>query len=111
MALTVESVASGGLPYRVVGSQREVQKVVTFDNSYASEGESLPVSELGLIVLDSLPSCEVIAGTESSTLRAVTAYYTTADNKIHLIDSATGKEVEGTKDMSKVKVLVTARGK
>jgi len=53
----------------------------------------------------------VIAGTESATTRAVTAYYTPSTEKLHFLDSATGKEVEATKDLSKVKVQVVAFGK
>lgn len=109
MAVSVENV--GGLPYRIVGAQRETQTQVTFGSSYLSEGEPLTIAQLGLSTIDGIPNCDVIAGTESATLRAVTAYYTPNTEKIHLIDSATGKEVESTKDMSKVKVVVTARGK
>lgn len=85
-------------------------KEVTLDSSYASEGEPLTAKELGLRrVVYAI--CEVLHGTESSTVRAVTAYYIPSTEKIHLIDSATGKEVEATKDLSKVVVQVIAFGK
>lgn len=81
---------------------------VTFDNSYASGGELLTPAELGLATVhDSI--CTIVTGSESSTLRPTNAYY--KEEKLHLIDSATGKEIEATKDMSKVVVKVFAFGK
>jgi hypothetical protein len=94
---------------RPAGSQRESVREVTFDNSYAEGGEILTFSDLGLRKV-SYAKCWIIAGSESATLRPANAYYTPATEKIHLIDSATGKEMESTKDMSKVKVLVEAVG-
>jgi len=111
MALSAETVNSGGLPYRIVGSQRETITNVTFDNSYQAGGEPLTVAQLGLSVLDSPPIVNLLAGTESSTVRVSDVYYTTADEKLHAIDNATGKEVESAKDLSKVKVQIVARGK
>jgi hypothetical protein len=107
MAVTVESV--GNLPHRIVGNQRVTEKNVTLDNSYAEGGEPLTKAQLGLTEVTSA-DCFIVAGSESSTLRPTNAYYTASEEKIHLIDSATGKEIEGTKDLSKVKVLVRARG-
>jgi hypothetical protein len=83
---------------------------VTLDSSYASEGEALTAKDLGLRRI-TFAICNVTAGSESATLRPANAYYTPATEKLHLIDSATGKEMEATKDMSKVTVQVIAFGK
>src|ERR1700749_2275503 len=106
MSVSVERETPGGLPYRIVGNQRETSSVVTLDNAYAEGGEALTPSQLGVTVVHSART-ELIAGSESATLRPTNASY--SEEKIHLIDSATGKEMEGTKDMSKVKVRVIAR--
>lgn len=103
MALTVTNVQ----PSRVPGSEVRTVNDVLFDSSYASGGEPLTPAELGLKSV-TYATCEIIAGSESSTLRPTNAYY--EGEKLHLIDSATGKEVEATKDMSKVKVRVVASG-
>lgn len=107
MAVTVESV--GTLPHRIVGNQRVTERNVVLDNSYAEGGEPLTKAQLGLTEVTGA-DCFIVSGSESATLRPTNAYYTPDTEKIHLIDSATGKEMEGTKDMSKVKVLVRARG-
>ena len=109
MAVTAELVTSGGLPYRVVGSQRETITKVTGDNSYLENGEPLTAAQLGLNVVDS-SSCSVINGSEAEANPVDNAWYT-VDGKIHFEDGKTSKEVASTKDMSKVVVLVTARGK
>jgi hypothetical protein len=107
MALTIANALP--VPYRIVGNQKKVVKDVTFDNSYLESGEPLTATELGLNVIE-YATCSVIKGSESSTLRPTNAEYTVSTGKIHLIDSATGKEVESTKDMSKVVVRVEAYG-
>jgi hypothetical protein len=81
---------------------------VTFDSSYQAGGEPITPAELGLSVVHA-STCNIIAGSESSTLRPTNAFY--KEEKLHLIDSATGKEIESTKDMSKVVVQVIAFGK
>lgn len=103
MALTVKSL---GNP-RNVGYGFIALSEVTFDNSYASGGEPLTAAELGLQAVD-FANCDIVAGSESSTLRPANCFYKEA--KLHLIDTATGKEMEATKDMSKVKVQVAAFG-
>lgn len=107
MSVTVEAV--GTLPYRIVGNQRKTVKKVTFDNSYLENGEPLTWKELGLGFVE-YADVNIVKGSESSTLRPTNAEYTPSTEKIHLIDSATGKEIESTKDMSKVVVTVEAYG-
>jgi hypothetical protein len=104
MALTVTTLSGP----TSVGNRFETRSEATCDNSYASGGEPLTPAELGLSEVDA-SNCDVVAGSESSTLRPTNAFY--KEEKLHLIDSATGKEMEATKDMSKVKVIVTAFGK
>jgi hypothetical protein len=103
MALTVTNL----LAPRNIGYGFLTRSEVTFDSSYASEGEPITPAELGLASVD-FTDCEIINGSESSTLRPTNCFH--KEEKLHLIDSATGKEVEATKDMSKVKVRVTAVG-
>jgi len=109
MAVSASRVRKG----RVPGTLRLAITNVTFDNSYASGGEPCTAGELGLrrVVF---ADCNIIAGSESATLRPTNCYYTPATSseagKLHLIDSATGKEMEATKDMSKLKVEVQAWG-
>jgi hypothetical protein len=110
MPVTPALVTSGGLPYRVVGAQRETITNVTMDSSYLEGGEPLTAAQLGLNIVDSTV-CNVIAGTESSTLRGIAAYYTPSTSLIHVIDDATGKEVASTGNLEKVVVQVVARGR
>jgi len=111
MAVTATSVASGGLPYRVVGNQRETITEVVFDSSYEAEGEPLTAAQLGLNIVES-SSVDVTNGSENEAEFPVeTGYYTPATSKIHLVNSKTSKEVASTKNVEKVKALVTARGR
>jgi hypothetical protein len=103
MSLSVASVQGQTVP----GAEVRTVNKVTFDSSYASGGETLTPAQLGLSSV-SFIHADIIAGSESSTLRPTNAYY--SEGKLHLIDSATGNEVESTKDMSKVVVQVTAYG-
>jgi len=107
MSLTVENALT--VPYRIVGNEKKTVKRVTFDSSYPSEGEPLTAAELGLNVVE-YTNCVLVKGSESATLRPTNAEYDKVAAKIRLIDSATGKEIESTKDMSKVVVQVEAYG-
>jgi hypothetical protein len=98
------------VPYRRSGNQKKTVNDVTFDSSYLEGGEPLSAKELGLNLSVEYANCFVIHGSESATLRPTNAEYTPSTGLIHLIDSATGKEVESTKDMSKVVVRVEAFG-
>jgi hypothetical protein len=104
MSVTVSKKPTSTIP----GAERRTVTEITLDNSYASGGEALTAAQLGLRHVEAA-ICSVVHGTESATYRAVTAYY--KEGKLHLIDSATGKEVESTKDMSKVVVQVVAFGR
>lgn len=103
MALTVSGVQTARPP----GAERRRVVEVTFDNSYLAEGEPFKPSDAGLKGFKFV-ECFITNGTESSVVRAVTCFY--KEEKLHLIDSATGKEVESEKDMSKVKALVVCYG-
>lgn len=111
MAVTATLVTSGGLPYRVVGNQRETITEVTGDNSYELNGETLTAAQLGLNVVEGNPSCVVINGSEAEATPVDNAWYTPSTSKIHFENGKTSKEMAETVDCSKVKVLVTARGR
>lgn len=105
MAVSVKNVSTPKPP----GAERRVVCEVTFDSSYQSEGEPLTAEQLGLKFVK-WANCLIINGSEEATVRPTNAYYTPATGKIHLIDSATGKEVASTKNMEKVVVQVEAFG-
>lgn len=87
----------------VGGKLRVGNPVVTFDNSYAEGGEPVTAAELGFRrVVKS--SWQLLNGSEEATVRPTNCWYTPSTAKLHLLDSATGKEVAKEKDMSKVKV-------
>jgi hypothetical protein len=109
MAVTATLVTSGGLPYRVVGAEKETLTEVTGDNSYELGGETLTAAQLGLNVVNRA-QVTVIAGSESETNPVDNAWYTTSNSKIHFENGKTSKEIAETTDMSKVKCVVMARG-
>jgi hypothetical protein len=80
---------------------------VTLDNSYAEGGEAVSAEQLGLASVD-FAICSIVNGSESEEWVAEAFY---KGGKVHLISAKTGKEVAGTKDMSKVVVRVFAFGK
>jgi hypothetical protein len=105
MAASVSNVQAATVP----GAEVRTINTVTLDNSYAEGGESLTANQLGLGSV-TYAQCNVTHGTESSEVRGIAAYYTPSTAKIHVIDSATGKEVAKEKDLSKVTVQVVAYG-
>ena len=108
MALTVTNVL--GVPYRRSGVQRKVVKKVVFDNSYQEGGESLTKAELGLNVIEDA-SVEILNGSENESEFPVSSgYYTISDEKLHLLNAKTSKEVASTKNVEKVVAKVTAFG-
>jgi hypothetical protein len=108
MALTVTNVL--GVPYRRVGNQRKVVKKVVCDNSYLEGGEPLTRSELGLNVLEDV-SVEILSGSENEAEFPVSSgWYTISDEKLHLLNAKTSKEVASTKNVEKVVAKVTAFG-
>jgi hypothetical protein len=104
MSVTVSKAPKGRIP----GAERITVSEITFDDSYAEDGEPLTAKQLGLRIVDAAV-CTVIHGSESSELRPAAAFY--SGGKLHLIDTATGKEVASTKNMSKVVVQVVAFGR
>ena len=102
MALTVKALKEPGVPKFYTVTE------VTFDSSYAEGGESFTPAQAGLASIDHA-FVTVVNGSEEATVRPTNCFY--KEEKLHLIDSATGKEVAGTKNMEKVKVQVFAFGK
>lgn len=105
MAVTAARLNKGAVP----GKAKLTVTKVTFDNSYQEGGEPLTATQLGLrrVVYS---QCQIINGSEEATVRPTNCFYTPSTAKIHLIDSATGKEVASTKDMSKCVAEVFAWG-
>lgn len=98
---------------RPMGSDLFTVTEAVLDSSYASEGEPLPVKELGLRRLSFPPLCFIQHGDEgkSSEQFAGVAYYSTSTEKLHVINLKEGKEVASTKNMEKLKVQIVAFGK
>lgn len=105
MAVTTSRLSKSKVP----GKSRTSITKVTFDSSYLEGGEPLTAKELGLRRVIS-SQCFIINGSEEATVRPTNCYYTPSTALIHLIDSATGKEVASTKNMEKVVVEVHASG-
>lgn len=95
---------------RVPGSEKRTVTEVTLDNSYAEGGEPLTPKELGLRTVDSAV-CIAKNLSESETVTVGSIWYDTANQKLRVNDAKTQKEMAGTKDLSKVVVIVTALGK
>lgn len=102
MALTVKTLKEPGVPKFYTVTE------VTFSNSYTEGGEVFTPAKAGLATIDHA-LCQLVNGSESAELRPSVCFY--SGEKLHLIDSATGKEMAKEKDMSKVKVQVFAFGK
>ncbi len=102
MAVSVARV-SNPLPYQIVGAQKETITDVTLDNSFASGGEPLVPSDLGLSKVSS-SWCQIKS--VGGTVNVANAVY---DNSalLHVYDE-TPAEVTG--DLSNVVITVTAYG-
>lgn len=105
MGLTLTTLQT---PQSVGSTFRSVTEAV-FDNSYAEKGEAFTPGNAGLAAFDYAPQCNIVNGSEAEANPVDTAYY--GSEKLHLIDGKTSKEMAKEKDMSKVKVIVTAFGK
>lgn len=105
MGLTLTTLQT---PVSVGSTFRSVTEAV-FDNSYAEGGEAFTPANAGLLRFDHAPTVSVVNGSESETNPVDSAYY--GSEKLHLTDGKTSKEMAKEKDMSKVKVIVTAHGK
>lgn len=105
MGLTLENLLP--VPYRIVGNVKEVSYSATFDNSYLEGGETFKPSEVNFSRFERV-SVNIMNGSESETNPVDTGYY--KEEKLHLIDGKTSKEMAKEKDMSKVIAQVNARG-
>lgn len=94
---------------KVPGGEKRTVNQVTFDNSYPTGGEALSVKELGLRRI-TFAQCTILNGSESAEKRVTNAVYDITNEKLKLIDSATGKELANAADASKVVVQVVAYG-
>lgn len=107
MAVSVTKVQGPTVPGAEVFNINEV----TFDSSYAENGEPLTQAELGHTKVN-FAVCTLIAGDEAeeSELFQGAVYYTPSTEKIHIINLKTGKELASTKKAAKVKALVLSFG-
>ncbi|HEU5115577.1 MAG TPA: hypothetical protein VFT74_02770 [Isosphaeraceae bacterium] len=107
MAVSVSNVLS--VPYRISGNQRKTVYDVTFDSSYAEGGEPLTQKELGLSKIE-YAEVTFKNGTEASEKWVAAGEYTPSEEKIHLQDLKTGKELAKETNCEKVKVRVVSYG-
>lgn len=105
MGLTLTTLQT---PRSVGGTFMSVTEA-TFDSSYLEGGEAFTPANAGLTAFDYAPSCQVVNGSEAEANPVNTAYY--GNELLHLIDGKTSKEMATTKNMEKVKVIITAFGK
>jgi len=105
MGLTLSN--SQPVAYRIVGTRKETIYTATCDNSSPEGGYSFKPADVGLKEFETV-RCNVINGSEAEANPVNTAYY--KEEKLHLIDGKTSKEMAKEKDMSKVVLQVTARG-
>lgn len=103
MAGTVKLLKSS--PY-IEGSEYISSVEWTGDNSYEAGGELLSLAEVGFgkeAVFKYANTCWVKNLSEQAVFIPNSGNYD--GTKVHLFDAATGKELAGTKDVSKVTVL------
>jgi hypothetical protein len=105
MAYTAAIVTSGGLPYRIIGAQKEAVADFTI-TTYTSSGEPVLNSDLGLSVVDSAnATIQSVSGAGGT---AVEAVWLDTGPKIKL-NLATG--ADGAIGATNTVVRVVARGK
>lgn len=107
--LALSAIAVKSISRKVPGSEKRAIVQVTFDNSYPTGGEVLTAQEIGLKRI-TFAQCQILNGSESAEKRVTNAVYDITNEKLKLIDSATGKELANTADASKVVVQVVAFG-
>lgn len=93
-----------GVPYRIVGNQKETVYDATFDSSYLEGGEVCLPSDLGLNVVERT-TCTIQKVAGSVNVTAAGRY----EEKLHLFDETPG-EVAGAANVAGVVVRVVARG-
>lgn len=95
-----------GLPYRIVGAQKETVRDVTFDSKYTEGGEALTAADLGLNVVE---HAECHVQSVGGSVNVASASYDEDEELIHLFDETPG-EVASEADVSEVVVRVVAKG-
>jgi hypothetical protein len=106
MALTFKNVLP--VPYRIVGNGKETVYDVTFDSSYLEGGEECTFGNLGLSVTLMNTTCTIRNSSELEANPVSGAFH--KEEKLHLIDGKTAKEMASTKNMEAVVVRVEAHG-
>ena len=106
MSLTVNTTEAASPP--LPGAEPRVFADVTFDNSYAEGGEAFTPESVGFSQFSVDPIPAITHGSESEELQACAVYY--AEEALHILDAATGKEMAKEKDMSHVTARVTCYG-
>src|SRR3954471_23716707 len=88
---------------KVPGSEKRTLTEVTLDNSYATGGEPLTPTQLGLRTVD-FAACSVKTFSEAEATAVGTVWYDTANQKLVVNDYKTQKQMAEGKDLSKVVV-------
>jgi len=102
MALTLTN-PSSQTPHEVWGRNRVVTKAVTFDNSYATGGESLLPRDLGLAEIHAVYVSEVAGGTPT------VVQYDYVNRKLVALRGALVEVANGV-DLSALVVRITVIG-
>jgi hypothetical protein len=106
MAISAARVLSGGLPYRVIGAQKETIFDVTCDNSYPTGGEPIAPSDVGLSQIQSM-ECQVKS--VGGTVNVANVFYDEVNGKLKVYDE-TPAEAANASDLSTLVVRCVTRG-
>jgi hypothetical protein len=104
MAVSAKNVL--GVPYRIVGNQKESVYDVTMDSSYTEKGEALTRAALGL---NNIERAVCTINAVKGTVNVVSASYDPTEQLLHLYDE-TPAEVASEANVEGMVVRVVARG-
>ncbi len=107
MAVSVANVLQ--VPYQSSETRRRRSSTSPLDNSYELEGEPLLRSQLGLNNIE-YSDVTIITGSESEEFPVTSGTYDPVNQKIHLQNAKTSKEVASTKNVEKVVARVESYG-
>lgn len=106
----VSSGFGGGPPYRVVGAGKETTVDVTWSSNYATGGETVPLSELPLNVVNGVVSARVITPDAQSTAVEVDARPSTVGDGVVVKLNAAAAESADTLAITGLVVRLVLRG-
>lgn len=107
--MAVEVANALSVPYRIVGSQKEVVKNVTCSTKYVEGGEVLTPANLGLNYVEPGSTVCNLKDDGEGTVNIANAFYDATTGKLVLRDETPG-EVASEAEIKKPIIQVRARG-